>query len=87
MPTALPRVQVTVTEPVARALETARARWPEASRSELLARLAVERAAELEAQGDGRRTRRSAAMAAHRGALGDAFPTGYLTELREDWPE
>jgi len=43
MPTAHPRHQVTETEPVHAALETARAAWPdETSPSKLLARLAVE---------------------------------------------
>ncbi|MDI6944433.1 MULTISPECIES: hypothetical protein [Microbacterium] len=87
MPTSLPRIQVTVTDAVAHALETARRNWPTASRSELIARLAVERAQEIESQRETSRQRRRQALARLRGTFDEAYPAGHLDDLREDWRE
>ncbi len=89
MPTTRPRLTITETDDVASMLDEAAERWPEdrANRARLLKRLAergaqaarAERAAELDAWA---KTVRKAA-----GAAGsDAYPAGYLEDLRGDWP-
>lgn len=85
MPTARARYQVTETPAVARALDRAAKRWPGEPRSRLLLRLvevggdalAQDQQADLEAH--------RAAVSASSGAYADAFPAGYLAELRQDW--
>ncbi|MEP6562089.1 MAG: hypothetical protein ABJD68_13565 [Nakamurella sp.] len=86
MPTTRPRHYVTETDAVAAALDAAALRWPGLSRTQLLVRLALSAAdAEVHAQG-ALRERRLAAL--ERLSSGDfAYPTGYLADLREDWPE
>lgn len=86
MPTARPRHQVTETEVVERALDRAARRWPGEPRSKLILRL-IEQGAEALGKDH------QAAVEAHRrsvesssGAYSDAFPAGYLAQLREDWP-
>lgn len=86
MPTTRARYQVTETEAVARALDRAAKRWPGEPRSRLLLRLvdvgsdalAQDQQVDLEAH--------RAAVTASSGAYADAFPAGYLVELRQDWP-
>ena len=89
MPTARHRYTITETDEVARALAEAARRWPEEDRKpgRLLLHLVEE----------GRRSllkQREDAVAADReviertsGALTGVYPTGYLAELRADWPE
>jgi hypothetical protein len=86
MPTARSRYQVTETPAVARALDIAAKRWPGEPRSRLLLRLvevgsdalAQDQQADLEAH--------CAAVTVSSGAYADAFPAGFLVELRQDWP-
>ena len=86
MPTARARYQVTETPAVARALDRAAKHWPGEPRSRLLLRLvdvgsdalAQDQQADLEAH--------RAAVTVSSGAYADAFPGGYLAELRQDWP-
>jgi len=86
MPTSRARYQVTETAAVARALDRAAQRWPGEPRSRLLLRLvdvgsdalAQDQQADLRAH--------CAAVNASSGAYADAFPPGYLAELRQDWP-
>ncbi len=87
MPTTRPRIQVTETEALAHALEVAKRLWPGTPKSELVARLAVERAAEIIAQETGKQAERRQDVAAFRGQFDDAYPDNYLDELHEDWPE
>ncbi|MFT4229328.1 MAG: hypothetical protein QM602_03460 [Microbacterium sp.] len=87
MPTALPRIQVTQTEPVARALDVAAREWPGVPRSELVARLLVRGGASVEAARAARRAERRKALLESRGTFADAYPPGYLDELRKDWPD
>lgn len=87
MPTALPRHQVTETPAVARALDRAARRWPEASRGQLLVRLVETGAAVLEADDQGERERRARLVETLAARYATAFPKGYLAELREDWQE
>lgn len=84
MPTSLPRIQVTVTPALAHALEVAKKQWPAAANSEVVARLAIERAEELD---DARRRTRRDVLERFRTDFSDLYPTGYLEELREDWRE
>jgi hypothetical protein len=88
VPTTKQRLQVTETEAVQHALEVAARQWPEiTSRSALLAALAEEAAKHLERDHAQRREERRRLVEQHAGGFDDAFPPGYLDELRADWPE
>jgi hypothetical protein len=87
MPTARPRHQITETPDVAHALNIAARRWPREPRSKLLLRLIHAGSRTLEESQSTEARARGEAIAASSGKYTDAFPPGYLTELREDWPE
>lgn len=87
MPTARPRHQITETPAVARALDVAAQRWPGESRSKLLLRLLSTGSAALETARSGAIRSRLEAIDASSGKYADAFRDGYLTDLRQDWPE
>jgi len=80
MPTLLDRIQVPITPEVSKALATARALWPELPASRQIARLATVGASSL-STGDARRR----AIAELRGKYADAYPPGYLDDLRQGW--
>ena len=87
VPTKRPRHLVTETEELAKALDESSARWPDLSRAQLLARLAlVGYEATLTADAD-RRSRRLRALRQHGGELTGVYGPDYLRQLREDWPE
>lgn len=79
--TARRRHQMTETEAIARALDRAARRWPGESRSQLLLRL-VHVGGDVLSSEEARRM----AVRASSGAYSDAFPSGYLADLRDDWP-
>jgi hypothetical protein len=87
MPTKRRRHQLTETEPVSEALALAAEHWPEDARqpSRLLTRLIDEGAVAVRDQQQQARRRR--AIARHRGAFADAYPPGYLEEVRRGWPQ
>jgi len=87
MPTALPRFQVTQTAEIERALKIAQARWPEATRSELVARLFAAGAETLSDEHTKRRERRLGAVDVTSGLLDAVYEPDYLEKLREEWPE
>jgi hypothetical protein len=87
VPTALPRHFVTETDELAAALDEAARRWPTLSRSQLLARLAIEGHHAAQHAHDERRQRRLAAIRRHSGMLTGAYGPNYLDELRQAWPE
>ena len=86
MPTTRPRHQVTETPAIARALDRASRRWPEASRSQLLLRLLSAGEAALEREDDDRAAAHRAGVNASAGAYPDAFTPNHLDDLRADWP-
>lgn len=89
MPTTRPRITITETDDVARMLDLAARKWPEAqaSRGELLKRLAEQGAAALDVEREARIKRRRAALAEAAGSLAGVYRPNELEELRKDWPE
>lgn len=85
MPTTLTRIQVTQTPHLRDALELAEQEWPGLPKSELVARLAALGAETLAGRRSVKRAARRAALEATRGTI--AYPSGYLADLRKDWPE
>lgn len=86
MPTSHPRFQLTETPELSRALDRAARRWPGEPRSKLLLRLVRQGADALENADSDADAQRRAAVQATSGAYADAFPTGFLEDLRQDWP-
>lgn len=85
MPTTKKRYQLTETDPVKNALSAAAQRWPhlkDQPTALLVALIEVGRETI-----EGTISQRLAAIEATAGTLGDAFPPGYLDEMRQDWPE
>jgi hypothetical protein len=87
MPTTLARIQVTQTPPVTHALEIAAKEWPGVPRTELITRLLTAGAQSLETARGERRAARRKVLEETRGSFRDAYPPGYLEDLRKDWPE
>ncbi len=85
MPTTRKRYQLTATDPVERALNVAALRWPHL-KDQPTALLAALIEAGREAV-EGTAAQRVGAVEATAGTLADAFPPGYLAEMRQDWPE
>jgi hypothetical protein len=88
MPTTRPRLVITETDPVARALDDAAVRWPadRASRAKLLMRLVEEGHRALLEERRQLVFARREAINRTSGALTESYGPGYLKKLREDWP-
>jgi hypothetical protein len=86
VPTARPRHFVTETDELAAALDEAAQRWPDLSRAQLLARLAIEGHHAAERAEAVRRQRRRAAIRRYSGMLTGVYGPAYLDALHEDWP-
>lgn len=77
---------MTETDEVAAALDAGAKRWPELSRSQVLARLALEGHRAAQDAHDERRRRRLAALHRHSGTFTKLYGPNYLDRLHEDWP-
>lgn len=88
MPTTRPRLLITESEPVSRALDDAAKRWPDDrnSRTKLLLHLVEEGHRALLAGDRRAHEDRLAVIDRTSGVLTGMYETGYLTQLREDWP-
>jgi hypothetical protein len=87
MPTTRPRLTLTETDELARAIDAAAARWPEVrSRRELLLRLVDEGRSSLDRDRAAALARRRAAIRRTSGALTGHYEPGHLDRLRDDWP-
>lgn len=85
MGTVHPRIQVTPNDELMAALERAAERWPDASRSELVLRLALEgdrSGIEHHAQVAVERAREIETL---RALVGDLYDPNELAHLREEW--
>lgn len=87
MPTTRPRHLVTETDDLAAALDEAAHVWPDLSRAQLVVRLALEGHRAALAERSRRREHRLTVLRAHSGAVTGAYRSGYLQDLRADWPE
>ncbi|MBA2513344.1 MAG: hypothetical protein H0V26_03315 [Solirubrobacterales bacterium] len=87
MPTARPRLTITETDDVARALDDAAARWPDVpSRQQLLLKLLAQGHEALRSGRAEDAERRRQAIRRTSGALTGAYAPDHLSALREDWP-
>jgi hypothetical protein len=87
MPTTRPRLTITETDDVARALDDAAARWPEiGSRQQLLLRLLKQGHESLRRDRDEDAARRREAIRRTSGSLTGSYAPDHLAALREDWP-
>jgi hypothetical protein len=87
MPTTRPRHLVTETDELAEALDAAAQRWPDLSRGQLVARLAVEGHRAAVAEHHRRREERLTLLRAHSGALTGVYDGDDREVLRAEWPE
>lgn len=87
MPTTRPRHIITETDSIAAALDAGQRRWPDLSRGKVAAKLVEEAARSLEEEGAERVRRRREALRNPPPQAGEWYPSGYLQELRGDWPE
>lgn len=87
MPTARPRHTITETEAVARALDAAQHRWPdERSRQRLLLRLIEEGDRTVRSDVTRQTHERVEMIKRASGAGSGMYKSGYMEELRSDWP-
>jgi hypothetical protein len=87
MPTTRPRLTITETDDVARALDDAAARWPEVrSRQQLLLRLLKQGQESLRRDRDEDVERRRQAIRQTSGSLTGSYGEGDLAALRDEWP-
>lgn len=86
MPTVRQRHSITETDELAQALERAARRWPDASKAQLVVRLAMEADKAQKAKDEDNRRRRVEAVRSLAGTFTGRYPPGYLAELRDhDW--
>lgn len=86
MPTTRPRVLVTETDELKRALDEAARRWPDQSRSALLVRLALEGHQATQAEQALVVQSRVDAVERWSGFFSEGYEPDLLERIREDWP-
>ncbi|HEV7805877.1 MAG TPA: hypothetical protein VGO80_08665 [Solirubrobacteraceae bacterium] len=89
MPTSRPRHTITESDAIALALRDAARRWPDdrGSPRALLEHLVIEGHRVLTHEQDIDAEDRRAAIRRTSGALTGTYPAGYLSDLRDDWPQ
>ena len=87
MPTTRERVQVTVSDELAVALDALAREHPSEARSQLLTRLALRGAEAAKESVVERKLRRLQALWDLTHDYADCYPPGYLEELRRDWDD
>ena len=87
MPTKLRRHTLTETADLAAAIDTAARKWPDESRTQLLARLARERGEQLRLEDEERLERKRRAWEEAAGMFDGVYLPNELEVLRRDWPE
>ncbi|MDM2164754.1 hypothetical protein PP352_21625 [Mycobacteroides abscessus] len=85
MPTTKKRYQLTATDPVEQALSVAALRWPHLKDKPVALLAALIEVGRQTVEGSA--AQRLGAIEATAGTLAEAFPAGYLAEMRQDWPE
>jgi hypothetical protein len=78
---------VTETPEVAHAIDLASHKWPGRSRGALVTLLLVEGAKTIRDEHEKAQETRRELVERLAGGFEEAFPEGYLEELRQDWPE
>mgnify|MGYP006277046419 FL=1 len=86
MPTTRLRHQITETDDIEAAIDRAARQWPHESRSDLIRRLVLIGAQKLLEDPVERALQIELAFQALDG-VADAYPPGYLEDLRRDWDE
>lgn len=86
MPTTRPRHLVTETDELSEALDAAAHRWPDLSRGQLVARLAVEGHRAAASEHARRREQRLTELRKHSGALTGVYDASDRERLRNEWP-
>lgn len=85
MPTTRERIQVTVSDELAEALDAMAEEHPREARAQLVARLALLGARARGQSAAEERMRRVTALWELSREFADCFPPGYLEDLRRDW--
>lgn len=89
MPTARPRHMITETDELAQALEAAALLWPSErlSRSSLLRKVLEVGVEEVVKQAASAKSSKLREIEKQAGSLSGVWPSGWISELRDEWPK